>query len=135
MFAQLAPLVTGATTLAITVSRADSENLHVTVTPIPGKDDTLPQALNAPLSITGTPAELDADLPGVLARYVPVRANAAAALKKLEDDLAEEQRAAQKRLADERSKGSSKPAKPGAAASDPAPATDAPGKNAQPALF
>ena len=68
MFAELMPLLEGRTVL-ITVARENDKTLRVCVVPKKVKEDENP-ALTTPLSYTGTPEELDAELGKHLASYV-----------------------------------------------------------------
>ena len=68
MFVELMPLLAGRTVL-ITVAREDEKTVRVCVIPKKVKDDDHP-ALTTPLSYTGTPEELDAELGKHLASYV-----------------------------------------------------------------
>ncbi len=69
MFVELMPLLTGRTVM-ITVAREDDKTLRVNVIPTikPGENEN--PALTTPLTYTGTPEELDADLGKQLANYV-----------------------------------------------------------------
>ena len=70
MFVELMPLLAGRTVM-ITVAREDEKTLRVNVIPATRKlkEDENP-ALSTPLSYTGTPEELDAELGKHLASYV-----------------------------------------------------------------
>ena len=68
MFVELMPLLAGRTVM-ITVAREDEKSLRVNVIPKKAKEDENP-ALTTPLSYTGTPEELDAELGKHLASYV-----------------------------------------------------------------
>lgn len=68
MFVELMPLLAGRTVM-ITVVREDEKMLRVNVIPKRVKEDENP-ALTTPLSYTGTPEELDAELGKHLASYV-----------------------------------------------------------------
>ena len=67
MFVELMPLLAGRTVL-ITVAKVDDKTLRVNVIPH-GKADDNP-ALSTPLTYTGPPEELDAELGKHLAGYV-----------------------------------------------------------------
>ncbi len=67
MFVELMPLLAGRTVL-ITVAKVDDKTLRVNVFPH-GKADDNP-ALSTPLTCTGSPEELDAELGKHLACYV-----------------------------------------------------------------
>jgi len=68
MFVEVMPLLAGRTVM-LTVAREDDKTLRVNVIPKRVKDDENP-ALTTPLSYTGTPEELDAELGKHLASYV-----------------------------------------------------------------
>src|SRR5580700_1759846 len=68
MFVELMPLLAGRTVL-ITVAKVDDKTLRVNVIPALAKADDNP-ALSTPLTHTGTPEELDAELGKHLAGYV-----------------------------------------------------------------
>ena len=68
MFVELMPLLAGRTVM-VTVARENDKTLRVNVIPKKVKDDEN-QALATPLSYTGTPEELDAELGKHLASYV-----------------------------------------------------------------
>jgi PRTRC genetic system protein E len=67
MFVELMPLLAGRTVM-ITVARENDKMLRVNVIPKKARDDENP-ALTTPLSYTGTPEELDAELGKHLASY------------------------------------------------------------------
>ena len=66
MFVELMPLLAGLTVL-ITVAKMDDKTLRVNVIPHGKADDN--SALSIPLTCTGTPEELDAELGKHLAGY------------------------------------------------------------------
>ena len=68
MFVELMPLLAGRTVL-ITVAKVDGNTLRVNVIPALAKADENP-ALTTPLTYTGPPEELDAELGKHLAGYV-----------------------------------------------------------------
>jgi PRTRC system protein E len=70
VFTELMPLLAGRTVL-ITVAKADDKTLCVNVIPVQAKADKNP-ALIPPLTYTGSPEELDAELGRHLAGYVQV---------------------------------------------------------------
>jgi len=93
LFAQLAPLVAHRAVL-ITVSKLDDgEVLQVNICPRQIKDGEN-QALTTPLSVTGTPRELDADLiaqvTGFVASHVGLNTN----LTAIQAEIAEAEKAA-----------------------------------------
>ena len=77
MFVELMPLLAGRTVL-ITVAKVDDKTLRVNVIPH-GKADDNP-ALSAPLTCTGSPEELDAELGKHLAGYVQTHQQTASTL-------------------------------------------------------
>ena len=77
MFVELMPLLAGRTVL-ITVAKVDDKTLRVNVIPH-GKADDNP-ALSTPLTYTGPPEELDAELGKHLAGYVQTHQQTASTL-------------------------------------------------------
>ena len=77
MFFELMPLLACRTVL-ITVAKVDDKTLRVTVIPH-GKANDNP-ALSTPLTFTGPPEELDAELGKHLAGYVQTRTQTASTL-------------------------------------------------------
>ena len=77
MFVELMPLLAGRTVL-ITVAKVDDKTLRVNVIPH-GKADDNP-ALSTPLTYTGPPEELDAELGKHLAGYVQTHQQTASSL-------------------------------------------------------
>jgi PRTRC genetic system protein E len=68
VFVELMPMLAGRTVM-ITVAREDDKTLRLHIIPKRMKDDENP-ALSTPLSYTGTPEDLDAELGKHLASYV-----------------------------------------------------------------
>ena len=104
MFVELMPLLAGRTVL-ITVAKADDNTLRVNVIPH-GKADDNP-ALSTPLTFTGPPDELDAELGKQLAGYVQTHQQAASTLAEAKATMEAAAKAAQeeaKRRAEERKK-------------------------------
>jgi PRTRC genetic system protein E len=66
MFKELAPLLTERS-LILTVTAGEGDQVHVTITPQLGKEDS--KALSQPLSVSGTAEELDASLAENLVAY------------------------------------------------------------------
>ena len=131
MFVELMPLLAGRTVL-ITVAKVDDKTLRVNVIPH-GKADENP-ALTTPLTYTGPPEELDAELGKHLAGYVQTHQQAASTLAEAKATLEAAAKAAQeeaKRKAEERKKVTQKApatattAEPASSAS-PTPAESAP---------
>src|ERR1035438_768666 len=104
VFAELMPLLAGRTVL-ITVAKLDDKTLRVNVIPH-GKADDNP-ALSTPLTCTGSPEELDAELGKHLAGYVQTYTPTASTPAETQATLEAAAKAAQeevKRKADERKK-------------------------------
>ena len=130
MFVELMPLLAGRTVL-ITVAKADDKTLRVNVIPVLGKTDENP-ALTTPLTYTGSPEELDADLGKHLAGYVQTHQETASTLVEAKATMEAAAKAAQeeaKRKAEERKKATQKMAAasaPASAAAHVAPTDVAP---------
>ena len=110
MFVELMPLLAGRTVL-ITVAEVDDKTLRVNVIPH-GKADDNP-ALSTPLTYTGPPEELDAELGKHLAGYVQTHQQTASTLAEAKATMEAAAKAAQeeaKRKAEERKKASVKSA-------------------------
>jgi PRTRC genetic system protein E len=108
MFVELMPLLAGRTVL-VTVAKVDDKTLRVNVIPH-GKADDNP-ALSTPLSYTGPPEELDAELGKHLAGYVQTHQQTASTLAEAKATMEAAAKAAQeeaKRKAEERRKASQK---------------------------
>ena len=108
MFVELMPLLAGRTVL-ITVAKVDDKTLRVNVIPH-GKADDNP-ALSTPLTYTGSPEELDAELGKHLAGYVQTHQQTASTLAEAKATLEAAAKAAQeeaKRKAEERKKATQK---------------------------
>ena len=121
MFVELMPLLAGRTVL-ITVAKVDDKTLRVNVIPVQGKPDENP-ALTTPLTYTGSPEELDAELGKHLARYVEVHQQTGSTLAEAKAAMEAAAKAAQeeaKRKAEERKRATSKPAASPTVASGPA---------------
>jgi PRTRC genetic system protein E len=134
MFVELMPLLACRTVL-ITVAKVDDQTLRVNVIPH-GKADDNP-ALSTPLTYTGPPEELDAELGKHLAGYVQTHQQTASTLAEAKATLEAAAKAAQeeaKRKADERKKATQKLPEKGTAATaaepdsgaSPTPAAAAP---------
>jgi PRTRC genetic system protein E len=119
MFVELMPLLAGRTVM-ITVAREDEKTLRVNVLPTKSGDSENP-ALTTPLSYTGTPEELDADLGRELAGYVECHRALGSTLAAAKAEMDAAAKAAQeeaKKKAEEQKKKAEKPTdKP----ADPAP--------------
>ena len=92
MFVELMPLLAGRTVL-ITVAKVDDKTLRVNVIPH-GKADDNP-ALSTPLTCTGTPEELDAELGKHLAGYVQTHQQTASSLAEAKATMEAAAKAAQ----------------------------------------
>ena len=93
MFVELMPLIAGRT-VVITVARENDKNLRVNVIPKKMKDDENP-ALSTPLSYTGTPEELDAELGKHLASYVECHTQLGSTLAQAKAEMEAAAKAAQ----------------------------------------
>ena len=124
MFVELMPLLAGRTVM-ITVAREDDKAIRVCIIPKKAKEDENP-ALTTPLSYTGTPEELDAELGKQLASYVECHTQLGSTLAQAKAEMDAAAKAAQdearKRAAD---RGRRAPEKQGAS-TDSAPAAPAP---------
>ena len=110
MFVELMPLLAGPTVL-ITVAKVDDKMLRVNVIPAVAKADEN-VALTTPLTYTGPPEELDAELGKHLAGYVQTHQQTASTLAEAKATLEAAAKAAQeeaKRKAEERKKAIQKP--------------------------
>ena len=108
MFVELMPLLAGRTVL-ITVAKVDDKTLRVNVIPH-GKADDNP-ALSTPLTYTGSPEELDAELGKHLAGYVQTHQQTASTLAEAKATMEAAAKVAQdeaKRKAEERKKAAQK---------------------------
>jgi PRTRC genetic system protein E len=116
MFVELMPLLAGRTVL-ITVAKVDDKTLRVNVIPH-GKADDNP-TLSTPLTYTGSPEELDAELGKHLAGYVQTHQQTASTLAEAKATMEAAAKAAQeeaKRKAEERKKATQKVPEKGIAA-------------------
>jgi len=123
VFVELMPLLAGRTVL-ITVAKVDDKTLRVNVIPALAKADDNP-ALTTPLTYTGPPEELDAELGKHLAGYVQTHQQTASTLAEARATMEAAAKAAQeeaKRKAEERKKATQKPPDKGAAAMAAEPA-------------
>jgi PRTRC genetic system protein E len=132
VFVELMPLLAGRTVL-ITVAKVDDKTLRVNVIPTQAKADENP-ALTTPLTYTGPPEELDAELGKHLAGYVQTHQQTASTLAEATMEAAA--KAAQeeaKRKAEERKKATQKPPATATAAEPACSASSTPGE-AEPSL-
>ena len=124
MFVEIMPLLAGRTVL-ITVAKVDDKTLRVNVIPTQAKADENP-ALATPLTYTGPPEELDAELGKHLADYVLTHQQTASTLAEAKATLEAAAKAAQeetKRKSEERKK-----------EAPPAPDKGTPATTVEPAL-
>ena len=137
MFTELMPLLASRTVL-ITVAKVDHKTLRVNVIPHAKADEN--PALSTPLTYTGQPEELDAELGKHLAGYVRTHQQTASTLAEAKASMEAAARAAQeeaKRKAEERKKATQKPSPTTTAAAsassdsstpaEPVPATESTG--------
>ena len=127
MFVELMPLLAGRTVL-ITVAKVDDKTLRVNVIPTQAKTDENP-ALSTPLTYTGPPEELDAELGKHLAGYVQTHQQTASTLAEAKATMEAAAKAAQeeaKRKADERKKATVKSSTTTAVEPAPTPSTASP---------
>jgi len=131
MFVELMPLLAGRTVL-ITVAKVDDHTLRVNVIPALAKADDNP-ALSTPLTCTGPPEELDAELGKHLAGYVQTYTQTASTLAEAKSTMEAAAKAAQEEA--KRKKATVKPATAAVAgsASTPSTATPVPGSVMPPA--
>jgi PRTRC genetic system protein E len=110
LFVELMPLLAGRTVL-ITVAQVDDKTLRVNVIPTQAKADEN-RALTTPLTYTGSPEELDAELGKHLAGYVQTHQQTASTLAEAKATMEAAAKAAQeeaRRKAEERKKGTQEP--------------------------
>jgi PRTRC genetic system protein E len=93
MFVELMPLLADRTVL-ITVAKVDDKTLRVNVIPHGKADDDNP-ALSTPLTFTGPPEELDAELGKHLASYVQTHAQTTSTLAEAKATMEAAAKAAQ----------------------------------------
>jgi PRTRC genetic system protein E len=92
LFAQLEPLLVHRAVL-ITVSKLDVDQLQVNICPRQLKEGEN-SALTIPLCVTGTAAELDADLVAQISRFVASHLGLSSNLTTMEKEIAEAEKAA-----------------------------------------
>ena len=92
LFAQLEPLLAHRAVL-ITVSKIEGDRLQVNICPRQLKDGENP-ALTVPLCVTGTAAELDADLVPQISRFVASHIGLNSNLAAIEKEIAEAEKSA-----------------------------------------
>jgi PRTRC genetic system protein E len=98
MFQELMPLL-GQRILLLTLSRVSDEQICVNVIPKPLKSDQQDDgaALTTPLSVTGTPRELDEQLPRQLVEFVETHLGLSSTLKSAKEQMEAAAKAARKR--------------------------------------
>jgi len=117
VFEELMPLLTQRV-LVVTLSRVSAEEICVNVIPKPLKSDQPDHgaALTTPLSVTGTPKELDQQLPRQLVEFVETHLGLSSTLKSAKEQMeaaAKAARDAARKSTDSKSKsGSSRSATP-----------------------
>jgi PRTRC genetic system protein E len=110
VFVELTPLLAGRTVL-ITVAKVSDKTLRINVIPTLAKADEN-AALSTPLTYTGSPEELDAELGKHLAGYVQIHQQTASTLAEAKATMEAAAKAAQeeaKRKGEERRKAAQKP--------------------------
>jgi len=125
VFVELMPLLAGRTVM-ITVAREDEKTLPVNVIPAARKlkEDENP-ALSTPLSYTGTPEELDAELGKHLASYVECHTKLGSTLAQAKAEMEAAAKAAQEEARKKTAERSKKPVEKPAASATSTPTTDA----------
>lgn len=88
MFQELMPLL-AQRILLLTVSRVSDEQISVNIIPKPLKSDQQEDGagLTTPLSVTGTPKELDEQLPPQLAEFVETHLGLSSTLKSAKEQM------------------------------------------------
>ena len=88
MFEELMPLLTERV-LVVTVSRVRADEISINVIPKPLKADQqdVDAALSTPLSVTGTPKELDEQLPRQLREFVETHLGLSSTLKRAKEQM------------------------------------------------
>jgi PRTRC genetic system protein E len=113
VFVELMPLLAGRTVM-ITVARLDDQTLRVNVIPTSKSGETENPALTTPLSCTGTPEELDAELARQLTSYVECHRQIGSTLAQAKAEMDAAAKAAQeearKKAEERRKKTAEKPA-------------------------
>jgi PRTRC genetic system protein E len=107
MFQELMPLL-AQRVLLLTLSRVSDEQICINVIPKPVKSDQKNDdaALTTPLSVTGTPKELDEQLPRQLVEFVGIHLELSSTLKSVKEQMeaaAEAARAAAKKSTNSKS--------------------------------
>jgi PRTRC genetic system protein E len=123
VFIQLMPLLAGRT-VVITVAREDENTVRVCV--IPKTKDNENPALSTPLSYTGTPEELDAELGKHLASYVECHTQLGSTLAQAKAEMEAAAKAAQEEARKKAAERSKKVAEKSGAKAEGAPAASTP---------
>ena len=110
------PLMAGRTVL-ITVARENDKTLRVCIIPKKAKEDDNP-ALTTPLSYTGTPEELDAELGKHLASYVECHTQLGSTLAQAKAEMEAAAKAAQEEARKKSAERNKKPVEKAAAAGE-----------------
>jgi PRTRC genetic system protein E len=121
MFKELAPLLRQRSVL-LSLTRLDDDTIRVNVFPKKLADGEN-EALTAPLSVTGTAEELDAQLPSALTEYVGLNLGLSSTLETVKEQVAAAAKAAKDDARPKAAKpatGKTEPAKTGAASSSTA---------------
>jgi PRTRC genetic system protein E len=116
MFKELAPLLRQRSVL-LSLTRLDDDTIRVNVFPKKLADGEN-EALTAPLSVTGTAEELDAQLPSALTQYVGLNLGLSSTLETVKEQVAAAAKAAKDDARPKAAKpatGKTEPAKTGAA--------------------
>lgn len=136
MFTELMPVLAERTVL-ITIARESDTIIRATVVPKRIKESDNP-ALSTPLTVTGTPEELDRELPRALAEYVEAHQRLSTTLAQAKAEMEAAAKAAQeeaKRKSDERRKAKSPLSAAPASAEAATQAKTEPAPPANPNLF
>ena len=132
MFVELMPLLVERTVM-ITVAREDNRTLRVNVIPTTKSGSAENPALTTPLSYTGTPEELDAELGKQLAGYVECHSALGSTLASAKAEMDASAKAAQdeaRKKTEERRKKAAEKTADNSAGSVPAPTAPQPGATA-----
>ena len=124
MFVELMPLLAGRTVL-ITVARENGTTLRANVVPKQTTENENP-ALTTPLSYTGTPEELDAELGKHLASYVECHTQLGSTLAQAKSEMEAAAKAAQEEARKKAAERSKKMAEKPATSAGSAPVGSAP---------
>jgi PRTRC genetic system protein E len=125
MFTELMPLL-GKRTVMITISRIDANTIRANFIPSKSDDKTESPALTQPLTVTGTPAELDSQLAQQLSAFTGSILETGSTLERLkkEHDAAIKAIEAENKKKLEEKRGKAKAAIPAAATPSSKPAVE-----------